>query len=117
MSRHYFLLAFQSKQPIATRKGFTLLHYAARGSSLDLVKYLVKKGASLTAKTKAGETPLDFANNEEIRSFLEEAIKDDKKSKEKAPKSGPEAPSSQGQAKSSGVDDDGTTANEADKLK
>ncbi|KAF3531963.1 hypothetical protein DY000_02037116 [Brassica cretica] len=37
-----------------TRKGLTPLPYAAQGSQLDLVKYLVKKGANVRATTKAG---------------------------------------------------------------
>ncbi|KAL0687453.1 hypothetical protein Bca4012_087130 [Brassica carinata] len=36
-----------------TRKGLTPLPYAAQGSQLDLVKYLVKKGANVRATTKA----------------------------------------------------------------
>ncbi|KAG2249532.1 hypothetical protein Bca52824_089160 [Brassica carinata] len=35
-----------------TRKGLTPLPYAAQGSQLDLVKYLVKKGANVRATTK-----------------------------------------------------------------
>lgn len=47
---------------------FTLL--LKKGSHLELVKYLVKKGASLSAKNKAGKTLLDFASSDEIRSFF-----------------------------------------------
>ncbi|CAN1199850.1 Poly [ADP-ribose] polymerase tankyrase-1 [Linum perenne] len=64
-----------------TRKGLTPLHYAVQGSHLELVKYLVKKsgGAGLSVKTKAGKTPLDLADNEEVRAFLEESEASSKK--------------------------------------
>ncbi|MFQ6647549.1 hypothetical protein Gotur_021595 [Gossypium turneri] len=53
-------------------EGFTPLHYAVQGSHLEVIKVLLKKGASLDAKTKAGKTPLDLAVSEEIRSLLKE---------------------------------------------
>nr|GMD74351.1 ankyrin repeat domain-containing protein, chloroplastic [Ipomoea batatas] len=53
-------------------EGMTALHYAAQGSNLELVKYLLKKGANLSVKNKAAKTPIDLASNDDIRSFLHE---------------------------------------------
>ncbi|KAF3447880.1 hypothetical protein FNV43_RR08586 [Rhamnella rubrinervis] len=77
----------------STRKGLTPLHYAVQGSHQELIKYLVRKGASLSSKTKAGKTTFDLANNEEIRSCLEECERPSKKGdlndKQKAEESDP----------------------------
>ncbi|PPD99888.1 hypothetical protein GOBAR_DD03068 [Gossypium barbadense] len=50
----------------------TLLSSRSFRSHLEVIKVLLKKGASLDAKTKAGKTPLDLAVTEEIRSLLKE---------------------------------------------
>ncbi|XLS98171.1 hypothetical protein HN51_040906, partial [Arachis hypogaea] len=89
------LVAAGASIKACTRKGMNSLHYAAQGSHLELVRYLAKKGASLTAKTRAGKTPLDLANNEEVRSFLEEFERSAKNrassNKNKAEQSDPKA--------------------------
>ncbi|URD82963.1 Ankyrin repeat [Musa troglodytarum] len=59
------------------------IHFAARkGSHLELIEYLVRKGASVTAMTKAGQTPIDHVSTEEVRALLVECkqplTKDDK---------------------------------------
>ncbi|URD83297.1 Ankyrin repeat [Musa troglodytarum] len=66
----------------ANRKALTPLHYAVQGSHLELIEYLVRKGASVTAMTKAGQTPIDRVSTEEVRALLVECkqplTKDDK---------------------------------------
>ncbi|KAK4357832.1 hypothetical protein RND71_023442 [Anisodus tanguticus] len=37
---------------------------------LELIKYLLKKGANVKTKNKAGKTSIDLASNEEVRSIL-----------------------------------------------
>ncbi|KAL1318636.1 hypothetical protein AAHE18_15G219200 [Arachis hypogaea] len=89
------LVAAGASITACTRKGMNSLHYAAQGSHLELVRYLAKKGASLTAKTRARKTPLDLANNEEVRSVLEEFERSAKNrassNKDKAEQSDPKA--------------------------
>ncbi|XP_057730483.1 uncharacterized protein LOC130945803 [Arachis stenosperma] len=89
------LVATGASIKACTCKGMNSSHYAAQGSHLELVRYLAKKGASLTAKTRAGKTPLDLANNEEVRSFLEEFERSAKNiassNKDKAEQSDPKA--------------------------
>ena len=41
--------------------GYTPLHYAAAWAQDDLIRYLVSKGADVTAKTRLGQTTLDMA--------------------------------------------------------
>ncbi|URD78879.1 Ankyrin repeat, partial [Musa troglodytarum] len=66
----------------ANRKALTPLHYAVQGSHLELIEYLVRKGASVTAMTKAGQTPIDRVSTDEVRALLVECkqplTKDDK---------------------------------------
>ncbi|RYR75893.1 uncharacterized protein [Arachis hypogaea] len=89
------LVAAGASIKVCTCKGMNSLHYAAQGSHLELVRYLAKKGASLTAKIRARKTPLDLANNEEVRSFLEEFERSAKNrassNKNKAEQSDPKA--------------------------
>ncbi|URD78876.1 Ankyrin repeat [Musa troglodytarum] len=76
---------FGSYYPLArpaNRKALTPLHYAVQGSHLELIEYLVRKGASVTAMTKAGQTPIDRVSTDEVRALLVECkqplTKDDK---------------------------------------
>ena len=58
----------------------TPLHVAAGWSTFEMVEILLNKGANAKSKTKTGDTPLDFANNnfyqdkkvemEKIKAFL-----------------------------------------------
>jgi len=50
--------------------GATALHNAALFNNVDMVKYLVEKGADVNAKNEFSVTPLDYASNEEIKSYL-----------------------------------------------
>lgn len=43
-------------------RGYTALHGAAYLGKNDMVEYLVSKGAKVTAKSKAGDSPADMAN-------------------------------------------------------
>ncbi|URD78599.1 Ankyrin repeat, partial [Musa troglodytarum] len=51
-------------------------------SHLELIEYLVRKGASVTAMTKAGQTPIDRVSTDEVRALLVKSkqplTKDDK---------------------------------------
>ena len=49
---------------------WTPLHYAAYFGYADIVKYLVSEGADKNAKNQNGETPYDWARNDEIRNLL-----------------------------------------------
>jgi ankyrin repeat protein len=46
----------------ADNRGYTPLHGAAYLGSDDMVNYLVSKGAKVTARSKAGDSPADMAN-------------------------------------------------------
>ncbi|URD78872.1 Ankyrin repeat [Musa troglodytarum] len=52
------------------------------GGGSHLIEYLVRKGASVTAMTKAGQTPIDRVSTDEVRALLVECkqplTKDDK---------------------------------------
>jgi len=43
-------------------RGYTALHGAAYLGKIDMVEYLVAKGAKVDAKSKAGDSPADMAN-------------------------------------------------------
>jgi ankyrin repeat protein len=54
--------------------GKTPLHYAARyNSNVDVLKYLIEKGADINAKDYNGKTPLDVANTKEKKQILRHA--------------------------------------------
>ncbi|GFZ17166.1 ankyrin repeat family protein [Actinidia rufa] len=82
------------------------IHFAAqKGSHLELAKYLVKKGASLSAKTKVGKIPLDLASSDEVCSFLVECKKQSNKGDLNGEKKAKEAhPKSPSQEKTEGSD-------------
>ncbi|MBQ6972595.1 MAG: ankyrin repeat domain-containing protein [Synergistaceae bacterium] len=68
---------------IRTSDGKTPLMLAASAPSrmvdpekaADFIRVLISEGADVNAKDKNGETALDFANNENIRKILRDAIK------------------------------------------
>ncbi|KAJ8548144.1 hypothetical protein K7X08_021380 [Anisodus acutangulus] len=61
---------------------------------LELIKYLLKKGANVKTKNKAAKTSIDLASNEEVRSILlqpeialsKEAVNDGENKVEAEPK-------------------------------
>ena len=60
--------------------GWTLLHTVVfhsnydPDSNIESIKYLIENGADVHAKTDEGRTPLDFANTEEVKNILREAM-------------------------------------------
>lgn len=67
------LLAARTEVNLLTRKSMTPLHMAVQGSHKDLSVFLIKKGANLLTKNKAGKTPLDLVKDEELGSCLKAA--------------------------------------------
>ena len=59
---------------LADSAGYTALHYAARSNHINLVKFLILKGACVNCQTRAGgETPLHraaYMGNQEIIELL-----------------------------------------------
>lgn len=55
--------------------GYTLLHYAADGNRLKLVKALLERGANPDAKAKTGSTPWDMASSSSVKTALKAAMK------------------------------------------
>ena len=52
-------------------RGWTAMHYAANGGSIDVIKYLLAKGLNINDLTESGRTPLFFARgNHELRKFM-----------------------------------------------
>ncbi len=58
----YCIESLQNDVNVQSDEGETALHWAAKAGHLEAVKYLIKLGADLQLKTKAGKTPLDYAN-------------------------------------------------------
>jgi hypothetical protein len=46
---------------VKDKRGFTPLHYAARGGRNEIAELLISKGADVNAKNDEGKTPLDRA--------------------------------------------------------
>ena len=52
-------------------RGWTAMHYAASGGSIDVIKYLLAKGLNITALNQTGRTPLFFArDHRELRRYM-----------------------------------------------
>ena len=57
-------------------KGNTALHYACAAGDVELVKWLIGKGADINAKTDAGKTPMDcISGDKEASKALYELLK------------------------------------------
>lgn len=60
--------------------GYTALHAAAENNHMDVLKYLVAKGAKIDARLETGETPLELARlsgNAEAEKYLRELSESD----------------------------------------
>ncbi|KAF8788245.1 Glutamate receptor 1 like protein [Argiope bruennichi] len=55
---------------VVDSKGRSPLHYAALNGSIDIAKYLLKKGVMYDAKSLVGETPLTLATDSRMRNLL-----------------------------------------------
>ena len=52
-------------------RGWSAMHYAASGGSIDVVKYLLGKGLNINELNEGGRTPLFFARNyHELRKYM-----------------------------------------------
>ena len=60
----------------AAKDGTTALMLAAGNVKLDVVEYLLSKGANATAKDSNGLIALDHAGKAEVSSYLKESVKD-----------------------------------------
>ncbi len=56
-------------------KGCTSMHYAAQGTSADILSYLIKEGGDESIKNDAGETPLDYAKEIQKQTGINENVK------------------------------------------
>jgi ankyrin repeat protein len=54
----------------------TALHYAAKYNQYDIFLRLVKRGANIFAKNKAGKTPIDLIEDETFRNSLPKKLED-----------------------------------------
>lgn len=63
---------------VRSEDGYTLLHYAAEGGDVKLIKFLISKGSEINPIMKKGNTPLStaigFSKNEAIKSLLEAGV-------------------------------------------
>jgi len=57
-----------------TRKGTNALHLAAKKGHADLVKYLIRRKALVTATDRNGKTAMDMASNESVKAILRDAL-------------------------------------------
>ena len=51
-------------------RGSTLLHLATQSSSVDIVLFLLEKGADLSVRDNEGKTPLECACNDQVKKLL-----------------------------------------------
>ncbi|XP_077982816.1 ankyrin repeat domain-containing protein 27-like [Glandiceps talaboti] len=58
---------------VMNHRGNSPLHEAARWNQLELVKLTLGAGANITARNKAQLTPLQYAQNDDVISILEDA--------------------------------------------
>ena len=56
------------------KKGTTALMFAVLNGHLDIVKLLVKKGAHITLRDNAEKTAFDYAEDKEIKKYLEPLV-------------------------------------------
>ena len=59
----------------ANEKGNTPLHVAVMGEDLDVIKLLLRNGASPYLKNKDGKKPVELLNYNELRFYLQDIIK------------------------------------------
>jgi ankyrin repeat protein len=70
------LFEYGAKEQInsLTESGYALIHLALKENDLEMVKYLVEKGASVNTKDYDGKTPLNYCNEliikPEIKTYL-----------------------------------------------
>ena len=55
--------------------GKTALKYASENGHFEIIKYLIANGADVNANNNYGETALNLAKTDEIKAYLEQAIK------------------------------------------
>lgn len=55
---------------LADRNGNTPLHYSAKSGHIDLCKFLVSCGCTISKRNSSGQTPYDVSENHIIRQYL-----------------------------------------------
>ena len=61
-SVQFLVEEFNADVNVADAWGYTPLHYAAAWGKIDVIRYLVSKGADVTARTRLGMTTADMAS-------------------------------------------------------
>ena len=61
--------------------GYTALHWAVQGNHVNVVEYLISRGANVEAEDQFGETPVEKTDNREVIMIIRDTI-DQQKSKE-----------------------------------
>lgn len=66
---------------VKNKNGETPLHLAIQGGPDNkvLIDTFIELGGNLKAKTNAGDTPIDYAQNKELKSYLKKVLKKQKK--------------------------------------
>ncbi len=57
-----------------TRKGTNALQFAAKKGHVDVVRYLIRRKANVSAKDRNGKTAMDLASDEAVKAVLQEAL-------------------------------------------
>ncbi|MFT5889970.1 MAG: ankyrin repeat protein, partial [Dokdonia sp.] len=72
-----FLIEKGADVNITNGYGETATHLSARRGAgfMEITKLLLANNADLTIKTLKGKTPLDYASDKEVKSFIKKALK------------------------------------------
>lgn len=80
-----FLLKSGLSTKITNKEGKTLLHVAVEATDHDQSSLLIRHGADLYLNDSEGKTPLDLANGDSFKTFLEKRFKEYQENQAKEP--------------------------------